>query len=66
MVKKFPDQEGRFGEYGGKFVPETLMPALNDLEKEFNSAITNDAFNNELNYLLNTYSIYQSLILYIL
>ena len=62
MVKKFPDQEGRFGEYGGKFVPETLMPALNDLEKEFNSAITNDAFNNELNYLLNTYSIYQSYI----
>jgi tryptophan synthase beta chain len=55
MVKKFPDREGRFGEYGGKFVPETLMPALNDLEKEFNSAITDDAFNHELNHLLNTY-----------
>ena len=28
----FPDERGRFGEYGGKFVPETLMAALNDLE----------------------------------
>ena len=55
MTKKFPDQEGRFGEYGGKFVPETLMPALDDLEKNFRSAIKDKTFNNELNHLLNTY-----------
>ncbi|MBR74373.1 MAG: tryptophan synthase subunit beta [Dehalococcoidaceae bacterium] len=55
MVNKFPDQEGRFGQYGGKFVPETLMPALDDLEKEFNSAIKDEVFNNELSHLLNTY-----------
>ena len=55
MVKKFPDQEGRFGEYGGKFVPETLMPALEDLEKNFRLAIKDKTFNNELNHLLNTY-----------
>ena len=51
MTKKFPDQEGRFGEYGGKFVPETLMPALDDLEKNFRSAIKDKTFNNELNHL---------------
>ncbi len=55
MVNKFPDQEGRFGQYGGKFVPETLMPALDDLEKEFHSAIKDEVFNNELSHLLNTY-----------
>ena len=32
-LKIFPDKDGRFGEYGGKFVSETLMPALNELEK---------------------------------
>ncbi|HUO46714.1 MAG TPA: tryptophan synthase subunit beta [Acidimicrobiia bacterium] len=30
-----PDKDGRFGEYGGRFAPETLMPALAELEKEF-------------------------------
>ena len=34
-LKVFPDKDGRFGEYGGKFVSETLMPALNELEKEY-------------------------------
>ena len=28
-----PNQNGRFGNYGGKFVPETLMPALEELEQ---------------------------------
>ena len=32
--KKFPDKNGRFGEYGGRFVAETLMPLLLDLERE--------------------------------
>ena len=31
--KKFPDKNGRFGEYGGRFVAETLMPLLLDLER---------------------------------
>ena len=32
----FPDKEGFFGEYGGKFVPETLMYALEELENTYN------------------------------
>ena len=35
ILKKFPDKNGRFGDYGGKFVSETLMPALNELEKSY-------------------------------
>ena len=31
----FPDAHGRYGEFGGKFVPETLMPALDELEATF-------------------------------
>ena len=32
---KVPDTKGHFGEYGGRFVPETLMPALIELEKAY-------------------------------
>ena len=33
----WPDKDGFFGKYGGKFVPETLMHALEELEKTYNS-----------------------------
>ena len=36
--KKFPDKHGRFGKYGGRFVAETLMPLLLDLEHEYKVA----------------------------
>lgn len=39
-----PDSTGRFGEYGGRFAPETLMPALAELEREFVSAWNDPAF----------------------
>jgi tryptophan synthase beta chain len=42
-----PDQAGRFGDYGGRFAPETLMPALSELEKEFESAWSDPAFRAE-------------------
>ena len=35
LFKKFPDKEGNFGEYGGRFVAETLMPLILDLEKKY-------------------------------
>lgn len=38
---------GRFGPYGGQFVPETLMPALAELEEAFNAARTDEKFQNE-------------------
>ncbi|HUP16961.1 MAG TPA: tryptophan synthase subunit beta [Acidimicrobiia bacterium] len=42
-----PDEAGRFGDYGGRFAPETLMPALFELEKEFESAWNDPAFRAE-------------------
>ena len=42
-----PDQQGRFGDFGGRFAPETLMPALAELEEEFESAWGDEAFLTE-------------------
>ena len=42
-----PDEAGRFGDYGGRFAPETLMPALAELEEEFESAWNDPAFRAE-------------------
>ncbi len=50
-----PDERGRFGEYGGRFAPETLMPALDELEAAFIEAWGDDAFRTELADLLDTY-----------
>ncbi|PJI08853.1 MULTISPECIES: tryptophan synthase subunit beta [Clostridium] len=46
---------GRFGIYGGQYVPETLMNAVNDLEVEFNKAINDEAFMKEYKYYLEKY-----------
>ncbi|MDA0713370.1 MAG: tryptophan synthase subunit beta, partial [bacterium] len=49
-------QKGRFGEYGGVFVPEILVPALEELESAFLASKTDEAFNSELNDLLAHYA----------
>ena len=41
---KRPDSFGRFGKFGGKYVPETLMHALSELETAFYSLATDDDF----------------------
>lgn len=46
---------GRFGKYGGQFVPETLMTPLIELEKAYNEAKNDPAFQEELNYYLKQY-----------
>jgi len=51
----FPDQRGRFGEFGGKFVPESLMAPLAELEQAYKEAQRDPAFKNELNELLRIY-----------
>ncbi len=51
----YPDAAGRFGPYGGKFVPETLMPALDELEAAYLAALADPAFTAELDHLLATY-----------
>jgi tryptophan synthase beta chain len=50
-----PDERGRFGDYGGRFAPETLMPALDELEAAFAEAWGDDAFRRELDDLLEHY-----------
>ena len=50
-----PDSRGRFGDYGGRFVPETLMAALEELELEYKLARSDSAFIAELDDLLANY-----------
>ena len=51
-----PDAKGHFGKYGGSYVPETLIPALAELEKAYFDAMNDPEFNREYNYLLQSYS----------
>ncbi len=51
-----PDAEGHFGDYGGRFVPETLMPALEELDLAYNTAQEDSAFRFELDNLLTLYA----------
>ncbi len=50
-----PDKHGKFGPYGGQFVPETLMPALEELIQAYDEARNDPAFMGELEHLLKTY-----------
>ncbi|MEP0892308.1 tryptophan synthase subunit beta [Leptolyngbya sp. PL-A3] len=50
-----PDSQGRFGQFGGKYVPETLMPALTELEQAFYHYWEDPAFQTELSQLLKEY-----------
>jgi len=50
-----PNAFGRFGKYGGQYVPETLIPALIELEKAAKEAWKDTLFNLELSHLLKTY-----------
>ncbi|MBU3701929.1 MAG: tryptophan synthase subunit beta [Acidimicrobiia bacterium] len=51
-----PSTSGRFGEFGGRFVPETLVPACLELEKAFRSAWADPTFRGELDALLADYA----------
>jgi tryptophan synthase beta chain len=54
-IKKLPDKRGYFGQYGGRFVPETLMPALSELEEAYIAARRDRGFRRELRHLQRTY-----------
>ena len=54
-MKNVPDSRGRFGPYGGRYVPETLMPALLELEQEYAVARKDRRFKQELAYYLKQY-----------
>jgi tryptophan synthase beta chain len=51
-----PSAEGRFGEFGGRFVPETLVPACEQLESSFREAWADPAFVGDLDQLLREYA----------
>ncbi|OAI52612.1 tryptophan synthase subunit beta [Planctomyces sp. SCGC AG-212-M04] len=53
--KNVPDDRGRFGEFGRRFVPETLMYALDQLTEEYEKARKDQAFQKDLNELLRTF-----------
>jgi tryptophan synthase beta chain len=54
-VTQLPDALGRFGKFGGRFVPETLMDALNQLAEEYERARTDPAFQAKLDGYLADY-----------
>src|SRR6202044_4134173 len=50
------NQPGRFGAYGGRYVPETLMAALDELERAYEKAKRDPKFQKRLDELLRTYA----------
>jgi tryptophan synthase beta chain len=53
--KNFPDDQGHFGQFGGRYVAETLMPLILDLEKSYNVAKKDKNFKSEMDYLLKDF-----------
>ena len=51
-----PGPDGRFGEFGGRFVPETLVPACQELEAAFRDAWADSSFRAELDHVLREYA----------
>jgi tryptophan synthase beta chain len=51
-----PDTPGRFGPYGGRYVPEALVAALDELDREYQAAVADPAFGAELDGLLKSYT----------
>ena len=56
MKNKIPDKTGHFGIFGGRFVPETLIYALDELENEYSKAKKDKAFTEKFDFLLKEYA----------
>ena len=52
----YPDESGRYGDFGGKFIPETLMPALDELEEEYRAAQADPTFGTRVADLSANYA----------
>ena len=50
-----PNEQGRFGDFGGRFVSETLMPLILSLEEQYEIAKTDDSFWKEMDFLWKHY-----------
>lgn len=55
IAGKLPDKRGRFGPFGGQYVPETLMPAVTELAEQVARLLPSDDFQRELNHELKTW-----------
>lgn len=55
-INKYPDGLGKFGEFGGMFAPEILMPALNELNKAYLKYMFDESFQKEFYQILKDYS----------
>jgi tryptophan synthase beta chain len=55
MLFPLPDERGRYGIYGGRYVPETLIPALEQLTKAYTEASSNPKFQTEFQHYLKTF-----------
>ena len=55
-ISDLPDERGYFGEFGGRFVPETIIPALDELRAAYAEAIADPAFHGRLSHLQQTYT----------
>ena len=51
-----PNKNGRFGDYGGQFVPETVMPALLELEEAYNTLKVDKEFQEEVAFYYREYA----------
>ena len=55
-ITQWPDAQGRFGEFGGRFVPETLMHPVEELERAYEAARVDETFLRELRNLLKNFA----------
>ena len=53
--KQLPDDKGYFGAFGGRYVSETLMPLIIEVEKEYEKIKNESSFKEELNHYMETY-----------
>ena len=53
--KSYPNEKGYFGQFGGRYVSETLMPLILEVEKEYEKIKNDKNFINEFNHYLKTY-----------
>lgn len=53
---RYPDERGRFGEYGGSYIPEILVPAVEELKKAYFKYREDEEFKKELDYYLREYA----------
>lgn len=56
MKREHPDGRGRFGEYGGRYMPEVLMPAIEELRREYEKIKDDSEFTSELDLYLKEYA----------